>query len=199
MRPLSHQLVALLSLSLLCSTAVAKEETTLGARGKTAIGLPLLPSPDYMRGISIWCVRHTTMLGLEMNVSTASTAQVKRNERNEDRSSIGINAALTIKRLRPLRWSLAPFLYQTLYGTVARSKSPAQYSMQWSAGVGLGLGALWFPGQRVSLSLRQGLALELRNSKEESNFFDSPKAKLEEFSQFSIVVPSMRLVALFHF
>ena len=106
--------------------------------------------------------------------------------------------------------TMAPFWYQTLYGNFSYLRFPQRDEpiqrgrINWSVGVGLGFGVAWFPWQRVSLSLRQGIALEFKrddigtaalpNSPE-----DEPATVKVLDNTFSLLIPSMRLLALFYF
>ena len=213
-------LYVLVITAILCGAAVAEEESPLGDRGKTALGLPL-PSIKG-KGLSIWRVRSKTMWGFEMDVSSVSASRVSGPVRPpevrdsvtyhppEDRVRLQLRPALTIKRFRSIRSDVAPFWYQTLYGNFSYSRFPQRdepirrVRIHWSAGVRLGLGVAWFPWQRVGLSLRQGIALEfkrddigtaaLSNSPQ-----DEPTTVKVLDNTFSLLIPSMRLLALFYF
>ncbi len=220
MRPRPHPLAALLSIALLCNTAVAEEEGPLSDRGKTALGLPLPSSGS--KGISIWRVRSKTMWGFEMDFSHVSASRVSGPVRPpevrdgvtyyplDDRLRIGLRPTLTIKRFSPVRRTVAPFWYQTLYGNFSYLKFPQRDEpiqrgkINWSAGVGLGFGVAWFPWQRVSLSLRQGIALEFKQEDVGTAALsnsprDEPTIVKVLDNTFSLLIPSMRLIALFHF
>ena len=151
------------------------------------------------------------MWGFEMDVSKISISRVADPYRPEDRTTIYLRPALTIKRFRPLRQNIAPFLYQTLSAKITYNKFThiddrlqRTSFLDWSAGMGIGLGVAWFPWQRVSLSLRQGISLEfkqddiataaLSNSPQ-----DEPTTVKVLDNTFSLLIPSMRLLALFYF
>ena len=125
-----------------------------------------------------------------MNVSSVGASP------KDDSIDIHLRPALTIKRFSPLRLKkdVVPFSYQTIYGIVSYWGAPSNDRLLWSAGVGLGLGVAWFPFQRVSLSLRQGIELEFDHI-----YFDPPKPDLDNTYKFSLNVPPMQLLALFHF
>ena len=207
-------------MAILCGTAVAEEEDPLSDRGKTALGLPL-PSIDS-KGISIWRVRFKTMWGFEMNVSHVSASRVSGPVRPpevrdgvtynspDDRLIIGLRPALTIKRFRSERRTVAPFWYQTFYGDFSYLKFPQRddpiqrSKTHWSAGVGLGLGMAWFPWQHIGVSLRQGIAFEFKqNDIGTAALSNSPQDELTTVkvldNTFSLLIPSMRLLALFYF
>lgn len=209
----------LVTAAIFCGTAVAEEKSPLSDRGKTALGLPL-PSINY-KGISIWRVRSKTMWGFEMDLSSVSASRVSGPRRPpevrdgvttyppEDRVLLRLRPALTIKRFRSVRSEVAPFWYQTLYGNFSYSRFSRDEPIQrgrisWSAGVGLGLGVAWFPWQRVSLSLRQGIALEFKQDDVGTvALYNSPQDEPTTIkvldNTFSLLVPSMRLLALFYF
>lgn len=186
-----------LSILLLCIPVLAEEEVSLRDRGKNAIGVPL---PSAGLGINIWRVGEKTMFGVEIETLGLSNSRISFNDKSiEDRENTGINisSALTLKRFRPMRWDLSPFSYQTLYGDIRYANvSTKGESTTWSAGAGLGLGVAWFPFKRVSLSLRQGFALELKRHRLDP----SPSSESHSnASTLALMASPMRLLALFHF
>ena len=186
-----------LSILLLCIPAFAEEKIPLRDRGKNAIGVPL-PSAGF--GINIWRVGEKTMFGVEIETLGLSNSQTSFNDKSiEDHENTGINisSALTLKRFRPMRWEVSPFSYQTLYGDIRYANvSTKGESTTWSAGAGLGLGVAWFPFKRVSLSLRQGFALELRRHHLSPS---SEPHRPSNTSTLALTVSPMRLLALVHF
>ena len=186
-----------LSILLLCIPVLAEEKISLRDRGQNAIGVPL-PSAEF--GINIWRVGEKTMFGVEIETLGLSNSRISFNDKSiEDHANTGINigSALTLKRFRPMRWELSPFSYQTLYGDIRYANvSTKGESTTWSVGAGLGLGVAWFPFKRVSLSLRQGFAFELRRHRLDSSRSSEPHSNT---NTLALMASPMRLLALLHF
>lgn len=192
-----NSIAVLLSLFLFCGAAVGEEEAFLPNRGKTAIGMSL-PSVDS-KSVSIWRVGSKSMLGVEIGTFRFRSSRTSLPDTNRDRNQVLIiNPALTLKRFRPLNQNVAPFSYQTIYGFVDyKKKNSSDRSITWSAGVGLGLGVAWFPFQRVSLSLRQGIGLRFMHYTYDP-LPDSPDPATNT-STLDFHASPMQLLALFHF
>jgi hypothetical protein len=188
-----------LAIVLLCIPALAEEKISLQDRGKNAIGIPL-PSDGF--SINIWRVGEKTMFGVEVEALGLSNTRRNFNDesvKDSENTGINITSALTLKRFRPMRWELSPFSYQTLYGDIRYANISAKgKSTTWIAGAGLGLGVVWFPFKRVSLSLRQGFALEIKRNRVDPDPFFSPESH-SNANTFAFTAPPMRLLALFHF
>ncbi len=179
-----HALTTLLALAACCSAVIAEDRDILMGRGSLAIGLPL---PSHKgKGVSIWLVRSKTMVGLEIDGYSDKT-RVSWFDSSEDRDAYLFRSTLTIKRFRSLQHDVAPFWYQAISTELAAIKFGGSLEHFKRATAGVGFGMAWFPWQRTSLSLRQGVEFAVERS---------PGPKSSSSTHLNL---SMRLLALFHF
>ncbi len=162
----------LLGIALLISTAAADQDP-LADRGNWAFGVAL-PSSSELR-LSLWKVRSpVTALGLEIDVSSHYSEYTFDDPENFDRDntqfqyrSLRLQLRPTIKHYRPLHDQVAPFIfYQAHADFYFLDRQPDIKSGirpfradERDLGIALGLGADWFPFQRISLSGQTGLDL----------------------------------------
>ena len=191
MRIVTRPAVLLVAL-VLPSAGIAHENSD--PRTYAAIGLSVLD-----RGISLWLVRPKTMLGLELDYLELTWDEVTY------ASSVGpvkhrtsrVRAALTLKR-QVSQGQVSKFVYLTVYGE--------DVDDEWKEGVRLnggnngpeiGLGGLWRPMKKVSVSIRQGWAFEKGEKLAIVSDNFSPENTSTE--TFAIRMQETRLLVLLHF
>ena len=169
---------SLISIVLLIGTAAA-DQAPLADRGNWAFGAAL-PSSSKL-SLSLWKVRSpVTALGLEIGVSSYYSDRTYDNLENLDRDnsrsryhSLRLQLSPTIKHYRPLHDQVAPFVFYQAHASFFAfwSRLPDIDSgiPQRDLGLALGLGADWFPFQRISLSAQTGLDLSYRYEEFRSN------------------------------
>ena len=157
---------------LLISTAAADQDP-LADRGNWALGVAL-PSSNGLN-LSLWKVRSpVTALGLEIDVWSYYNDHTSDDLGNRDRDntqfqdrSLRLQLRPTIKHYRPLHDQVASFIfYQAhadfyFFGRQSDINSGIRpfRDNEGDLGIGIGLGADWFPFQRISLSAQTGLDL----------------------------------------
>ena len=162
----------LLGIVLLISTAAA-DQAPLADRGNWALGVAL-PSSSELR-FSLWKVRSpVTALGLEIDFSSYYSDHTSKDPDNSDRydtrsqsRSLRLQLSPTVKYYRPLHDRVAPFVFYQAHAGFFASwyrlpdiDPETQLSRtKHDLGIALGLGADWFPFQRISLSGQTGLDL----------------------------------------
>ena len=174
----------LIGIVLLIGTAAADQDP-LADRGNWAFGVAL-PSSSKL-SLSLWKVRSpVTALGLEIDVSSRYSEYTSDDRDNRDRydtraqsRSLWLQLRPTIKHYRPLHDQVAPFIfYQAhadFYFYFRDSQSDINSEIrsfradERDLGLALGLGADWFPFQRISLSTQTGLDLSYLYDKRRSN------------------------------
>ena len=172
----------LIGIVLLISTAAA-DQYPLADRGNWALGVAL-PSSSGL-DLSLWKVRSpVTALGLEIDVSSRYSEYTSDDRDNPDRNdtrvqsrSLWLQLRPTIKHYRPLHDQVAPFVfYQAHAGFSAFwrrlpdiDSDTQRIGTKHDLGLALGLGADWFPFQRISLSGQTGLDLSYRYEEFRSN------------------------------
>ena len=162
----------LIGIVLLIGTAAADQDP-LTNRGNWALGVAL-PSSNGL-DLSLWKVRSpVTALGLEIDVSSRYSEYTSDDRDNPDRydtraqsRSLWLQLRPTIKHYRPLHDQVAPFIFYQAHADLSafwsrllginpeRQRTGTKYDL----GLALGLGADWFPFQRISLSAQTGLDL----------------------------------------
>ena len=164
----------LIGIVLLVSTAAADQDP-LTDRGNWALGVAL-PSSSELR-FSLWKVRSpVTALGLEIDFSSHyseyTSDDLDNPERYDTRSqsrSLRLQLRPTIKHYRPLHDRVAPFVFYQAHADFYNCRSDIDSGTQRTftdnaLGIALGLGADWFPFQRISLSGQTGLDLSYRSN-----------------------------------
>ena len=168
----------LIGIILLIGTAAADQDP-LADRGNWALGVAL-PSSSKL-SLSLWKVRSpVTALGLEIDVSSYYSDRTYDNfedlDQNNFRSqyrSLRLQLRPTIKHYRPLHDQVAPFIFYQdpreffafCNHRLPNSDLRTQHTITETdsdLGLALGLGADWFPFQRISLSAQTGLYLSYR-------------------------------------
>jgi hypothetical protein len=195
----------LLGIVLLVSTAAADQDP-LADRGNWALGLAL-PSSSGL-DLSLWKVRSpVTAFGLEIDFSSYysdhTSADLENFDRNDSRSqyrSLRLQLRPTIKHYRPMQDRVAPFVFyqahadfsafsafwSRLLDITERQRTGTKHDL----GIALGLGADWFPFQRISLSGQTGLAL--------SYFYDKRSADRRKW-EWSLKTFQTEVAALVYF
>ena len=170
----------LIGIVLLIDTAAA-DQSPLADRGNWAFGVALPSSSEL--DLSLWKVRSpVTALGLEIDFfsyySDDTSNDLENFDRDDTRSqyrSLRLQLRPTVKHYRPLHDRVAPFVfYQAHTGFAFRQSDTDSGTTQRTTtksdlGVALGLGADWFPFQRISLSGQTGLELSYHYEKRRSN------------------------------
>ena len=170
----------LIGIVLLISTAAADQDP-LADRGNWAFGVAL-PSSSELR-LSLWKVRSpVTALGLEIDVSSYYSEYTFDDPENFDRDntqfrSLRLQLSPTIKHYRPLHDQVAPFIFYQAHADfyfLDRQSDIKSGIRPFGAderdmGIALGLGADWFPFQRISLSGQTGLDLSYDYRKRRSD------------------------------
>ena len=164
----------LIGIVLLIGTAAADQDP-LADRGNWAFGVAL-PSSSGL-DLSLWKVRSpVTALGLEIDVSSYYSEHTSDDTRAQSRS-LRLQLRPTIRHYRPLHDQVAPFVFyqahadlsifwSRLLGTISgRQRTGTKHDL----GLALGLGADWFPFQRISLSGQTGLDLSYLYTESRSN------------------------------
>ena len=163
----------LIGIILLIGTAAADQDP-LADRGNWALGVAL-PSSSGL-DLSLWKIRSPiTALGLEIDVSSYYRESTSDDLDNPDRyntrsqhRSLRLHLRPTIKHYRPLHDHVAPFVFYQAHADFSVYSSNYQSGInsgtqrtgtKHDLGIALGLGADWFPFQRISLSTQTGLAL----------------------------------------
>ena len=161
----------LIGIVLLISTAAADQDP-LTDRGNWALGVAL-PSSNEL-DLSLWKVHSpVTALGLEIDVSSRYSEYTSDDRDNPDRydtraqsRSLWLQLRPTIKHYRPLHDQVAPFVFYQAHADLSAFWSrllsipeSQRTGTKYDLGLALGLGADWFPFQRISLSAQTGLDL----------------------------------------
>ena len=161
----------LIGIVLLISTAAADQDP-LADRGNWAFGVAL-PSSSGL-DLSLWKVHSpVTALGLEIDVSSRYSEYTSDDRDNPDRHdtrsqhrSLWLQLRPTIKHYRPLHDQVAPFVFYQAHADLSAFWSrllsipeSQRTGTKYDLGLALGLGADWFPFQRISLSAQTGLDL----------------------------------------
>ena len=164
----------LIGIVLLISTAAADQDP-LADRGNWALGVAL-PSSSSELSLGLWKVRSpVTALGLEIDFSSYHNDHTSKDLDNPDRydtraqsRSLSLQLRPTIKHYRPLHDHVAPFVFYQAHADFSVYSSNHQSGInsgtqrtgtKHDLGLALGLGADWFPFQRISLSAQTGLDL----------------------------------------
>ena len=172
----------LIGIVLVISTAAADQDP-LADRGNWAFGVAL-PSSSGL-DLSLWKVRSpVTALGLEIDFSSYYSdhtfddlENLDRNDTQSQYRSLRLQLRPTIKHYRPLHGQVAPFIfYQAHTDFYFRNRQSDINSgirpfrdNEGDLGIGIGLGADWFPFQRLSLSGQTGLDLSYHYEESRSN------------------------------
>ena len=169
----------LLGIVLLIGSAAADQDP-LADRGNWAFGVALPSSSEL--SLSLWKVRSpVTALGLEIDFSSYYSDHTSDDFDNPDRydtrsqyRSLRLQLSPTIKHYRPLHDQVAPFIFYQAHADFYNRRSDIDSGTQRirtnsALGLALGLGADWFPFQRISLSGQTGLDLSYRYEKPRSN------------------------------
>lgn len=172
----------LIGIVLLISTAAADQDP-LADRGNWALGAAL-PSSSGL-DLSLWKIRSpVTALGLEIDVSSYYRESTSDDLDNPDRyntrsqhRSLRLHLRPTIKHYRPLHDHVAPFVFYQAHVDLSAfwsrlldiNSERQRTGTKSNLGVALGLGADWFPFQRISLSTQTGLALSYLYDKRRSD------------------------------
>ena len=166
----------LIGIVLLISTAAADQDP-LADRGNWALGIAL-PSSRGL-SLSLWKVRSpVTALGLEIDVSSYysefTSDDLDNPDRYDSRSQsrfLRLQLRPTVKHYRPLHDQVAPFVFYQAHASffAFSSRLPDIDSGIRDLGLALGLGADWFPFQRISLSAQTGLDLSYLYDKRRSD------------------------------
>ena len=176
-------LFPLIGIVLLIGTAAADQDP-LADRGNWAFGVALPSSSEL--DLSLWKVRSpVTALGLEIDFSSYYSDHTSDDLDNPDRydtrsqyRSLRLQLRPTIKHYRPLHDRVAPFVFYQAHAGFAFWRSPIRYNRlgmtqrtrtNSDLGLALGLGADWFPFQRISLSGQTGLDLSYLYDKRRSD------------------------------
>ena len=172
----------LIGIVLLISTAAADQDP-LADRGNWAFGVALPSSSEL--DLSLWKVHSpVTALGLEIDVLSRYSEYTYDDRDNPDRHdtrsqhrSLWLQLRPTIKHYRPLHDQVAPFVFYQAHAdlSIFWSRLPGTISgrqrtgTKHNLGLALGLGADWFPFQRISLSAQTGLDLSYLYDKRRSD------------------------------
>ena len=164
----------LLGIVLLIGSAAADQDP-LADRGNWALGVALPSSSEL--SLSLWKVRSpVTALGLEIDFSSHYSEYTSDDLDNPDRydtrsqsRSLRLQLRPTIKHYRPLHDRVAPFVFYQAHADFYNRRSDIDSGTQRTftdnaLGIALGLGADWFPFQRISLSGQTGLDLSYRSN-----------------------------------
>lgn len=169
MRLLTHRLSRLGAIALLAgATSVAADslpQGPLAERGTWALGYDLRSGDGS--SFSLWRVRSpNTALGLEASLSWSLRDQDYEDPDLSNRRyhSLRMQLRPTLKRYRPLRNGIAPYVYGQGLGGFSGSRRDIGGTWDTATsmidlGVGLGLGVDWFPLERISVGGRTGLSL----------------------------------------
>ena len=171
MRRLTYRLSRLGAVALLAGATGAAADSLrqepLAERGTWALGFDLRSGEGS--GFSLWRVRSPkTALGLEGAFSWARSdheLDAGPRERDQRYTSLKLQLRPTFKRYRPLRHRVAPYFYAQALGGFTDGREEESWYLDTTTtsrvelGVGLGLGADWFPFKRVSIGGRTGLSL----------------------------------------
>ena len=188
-RALRASLVLLLALPL---PLVADDRQAPSSQA--ALGLSVLD-----RGISLWRIRSKTMWGLELDELEATRARLLFNVGSTSKDhTVRFRSALTRKRLASPD-KVTRFSYQTGYTRLFYNRFDNDDVIYfWSAGVEMGVGALWRPLKTVSVSLRQGLAVEYQYR--ERDWATRPEdGRVNTTKRLLLRMPSPRLLVLINF
>ena len=172
----------LIGIVLLIGSAAADQDP-LADRGNWALGVAL-PSSSGL-SLSLWKVRSpVTALGLEIDVSSRYSEYTSDDRDNPDRydtraqsRSLWLQLRPTIKHYRPLHDQVAPFIFYQAHADFYFRDSQSDINSEIRSfraderdlGLALGLGADWFPFQRISLSAQTGLDLSYLYDKRRSD------------------------------
>ena len=168
----------LIGIVLLIGTAAADQDP-LADRGNWALGVAL-PSSSGL-DLSLWKVRSpVTALGLEIDFSSYHNDYTSKDLDNPDRydtraqsRALRLQLRPTIKHYRPMHDRVAPFVFYLAHAGFSASWSrlpdidpeTQRITTKSDLGIALGLGAEWFPFQRISLSGQTGLDLNYHYEK----------------------------------
>ena len=169
----------LIGIILLMGTAAA-DQAPLADRGNWALGAALPSSSEL--SLSLWKVRSpVTALGLEIDFLSYYSDHTSKDPDNSDRydtrsqsRSLRLQLSPTVKYYRPLHDRVAPFVFYQAHADFYNRRSDIDSGTQRTftdsaLGIALGLGAEWFPFQRISLSGQTGLDLSYRYEKPRPN------------------------------
>ena len=168
----------LLGIVLLIGSAAADQDP-LADRGNWALGVALPSSSEL--SLSLWKVRSpVTALGLEIDFSLyyndRTSDDLGNLDRNDTRSQsryLRLQLRPTVKQYRPMHDRVAPFVFYQAHASFSRSwdrheeigsRMTQSTRSNSDLGIALGLGADWFPFQRISLSGQTGLDLSYRSN-----------------------------------
>ena len=183
MRLLTHRFSRLGAIVLLAGATGAaahpRPQGPLAERGTWALGFDL-PYKEVIvyptgsgstsgTGFSLWKIRSPeTALGLEGAFSWArSDHELDAGPRKRDQryTTLKLQLRPTFKRYGPLRHRVAPYFYAQGLGSFMDGREEESWYLDTTTtsmvelGVGLGLGADWFPFKRISIGGRTGLSL----------------------------------------
>ena len=171
----------LIGIILLIGSA-ASAQGPLADRGNWALGVALPSSSE--RSFSLWKVHSpVTALGLEIDVSWRYNTNTYDNLDNlnwfsSQFHSLRLQLNPTVKRYRPLHDQVASFVFYKVRADFSAyfsnrqsdiDSGPQRTGTKSNLGIALGLGADWFPFQRISLSAQTGLDLSYRYDKRRSD------------------------------
>ena len=168
----------LIGIILLMGTAAA-DQAPLADRGNWALGAALPSSSEL--SLSLWKVRSpVTALGLEIDFLSYYSDHTSKDPDNSDRYDtrsqsryLRLQLRPTVKQYRPMHDRVAPFVFYQAHASFSRSwdrheeigsRMTQSTRSNSDLGIALGLGADWFPFQRISLSGQTGLDLSYRSN-----------------------------------
>ena len=165
----------LIGIVLLIGTAAADQDP-LADRGNWALGVALPSSSEL--DLSLWKVRSpVTALGLEIDFSLyyndRTSDDLDRNDTRSQSRYLRLQLRPTVKQYRPMHDRVAPFVFYQAHASFSRSwdrheeigsRMTQSTRSNSDLGIALGLGADWFPFQRISLSGQTGLDLSYRSN-----------------------------------
>ena len=173
----------LIGIVLLIGTAAADQDP-LADRGNWAFGVAL-PSSSNELSLGLWKIRSpVTALGLEIDISSYYSEYTFDDPENLDRDnsqfqyrSLRLQLRPTIKHYRPLHDQVAPFIFYQAHADFYFLNRQSDINSgirpfradEGDLGLALGLGADWFPFQRISLSCQTGLGLSYHYEEFRSN------------------------------
>ena len=199
---------SLIGIVLLIGTAAA-DQNPLAGRGNWALGVAL-PSSDEL-SFSLWKIRSpVTALGLEIDFSSYYSKHTSEDLENFDRDntrsqyrSLRLQLRPTIKHYRPMHDRVAPFVFYQAHAGFSGSwrrlpdigLETQRIGTKHDLGLALGLGADWFPFQRISLSGQTGLDLSYHYSESRSN----KESRFNSKWEWSLKTFQTELAALVYF
>ncbi len=198
----------LIGIVLLIRTAAADQDP-LTDRGNWALGVAL-PSSDEL-SLSLWKVRSpVTALGLEIDFSSYYSKRTSEDLENFDQDntrsqyrSLRVQLRPTIKHYRPMHDQVAPFVFYQAHAGFSGSwhrlpdidPETQRVGTKHDLGLALGLGADWFPFQRISLSGQIGLGLSYLYTESRSN----TESRFHSKREWSIKTFQTEVAALVYF